>query len=441
MTTLDLSLEAPLAARVLLVEDDLTQSLVLNRMTARIVSEVRSAENGERGLELWRQWKPDVVVTDIHMPKLSGLELAAIIKREEPDAQLVILTSDLSDESLIEALRLGVDRYITKPIDFNLLADAIRKCLRDRVHLRELQLTREISALNAALQAEKTEHLALIRRLEEAHNQLLQAEKMASIGQLAAGIAHEINTPVGFITSNLGALRQYVDQISRLLDAYEKSEPEVTTTTREALIRLKKEIDLHFLQEDLACVLNESLSGLGRVKKIVQSLSDFAQGGATDFRWHDIHQCLEDALGVTAHELNNKVQITRDYGNLPKIECVPGELNQVFMNLLINAAQAIPECGNIVIRTTRKDDFAIVEIIDDGDGIPADITHRIFDPFFTTKPVGIGSGLGLSVSHGIISKHNGRIEVESTPGKGSTFRVSIPFRHPAGAPAREACPT
>lgn len=420
-----------LPARVLFIEDDPTQSLLLKRLGSKIVTEYRSASDGERGLALWHEWKPDVVVTDIHMPKMSGLELATAIKQADPDAQIVVLTSDLSDESLIDALKSGVDRYITKPIDIHLLADAIKKCLRDRDHLHELQLTREISLLNKALQNEKTEHLELIRRLEEAHNYLLQSEKMASIGQLAAGIAHEINNPVGFITSNLGMLQRYAERFSCLLDAYEKLETELSNESRDKLDRLKSEIDITFVKEDIDNILKESLSGLGRVKKIVQSLTDFSQGGETDFRWFDLHQCLDDTLSVIAHELRHKVNIIRDYGSVPMVECVPSELNQVFMNLLVNSAQAIAERGRIIIRTYPRGEFVCIEIIDNGHGVPAEIAHRIFDPFFTTKPIGKGSGLGLSISHGIVRKHHGQIEMESTPGGGTLFRVSIPLRQNA----------
>lgn len=422
-------IDKPIDARVLFVEDDALQLMALRRLGEKIVSAVRGATDGRQGLEIWRSWQPDVVITDIHMPNMSGLELSAAIKQENPDAQIVVLTADLTDDSLIEALHAGVDRYITKPVDMRLLADAIRKCLRDRDHLHELHLTREIALLNKALEQEKAEHLALIRRLEEAHNQLLQSEKMASIGQLAAGVAHEINNPLGFVTANFSVLQQYVARLSRLLGTYAGFERSLSAEDRSTLAQVKVEIDFDFISEDMALMLEESSSGLLRVKQIVQSLTDFAEGGGTDFRPCDLHDCLETTLSIMTHELKGKTQIQREYGELPMVECIPSEIRQVFMNLLVNAAQAIPAEGRIVIRTARQDDNACIEISDTGQGTPPEIVHRIFDPFFTTKPVGQGSGLGLSIAHGIIRKHAGRIDVNSTPGLGTTFRVLIPLHH------------
>ncbi|SDH60721.1 ATP-binding protein [Propionivibrio dicarboxylicus] len=420
-------------ARVLFVEDDALQLMALRRLGEKIVSAVRGAPDGQQGLQVWRDWQPDVIVTDIHMPHMNGLELSAAIKRENPDAQIVVLTADLTDDSLIEALHAGVDRYITKPVDMRLLADAIRKCLRDRDHLKELRLNREITLLNTALQKEKAEHLALIRRLEEAHNQLLQSEKMASIGQLAAGVAHEINNPLGFVTANFSVLQQYIARLSRLLATYAGFENDLSAQERETLAHVKAEIDFEFLNEDISDMFEESSSGLRRVKQIVQSLTDFAEGGGTDFEPCDLHECLETTLSVMTHELKGKTQILREYGDLPMVECIPSEIRQVFMSLLVNAAQAITGEGRIVIRTCRQDDFACIEVADNGHGIPPDILHRIFDPFFTTKPVGEGTGLGLSIAHGIIRKHAGRIDVESAPGQGTTFRVLIPFHRPEAA--------
>jgi len=417
-------------ARVLFVEDDALQLMAMRRLGEKIVSAVRGAPDGLKALEIWRDWQPDVVVTDIHMPNMNGLELSTTIKRENPDAQIVVLTADLTDDSLIEALHAGVDRYITKPVDMRLLADAIGKCLRDRDHLNELRLNREIALLNTALQKEKTEHLALIRRLEEAHNQLLQSEKMASIGQLAAGVAHEINNPLGFVTANFSVLQQYLTRLSRLLGTYASLENALSAQDRTALTQIKAEIDFEFLNEDLREILEESASGLLRVKQIVQSLTDFAEGGGTDFEPCDLHDCLETTLSVMTHELKGKTEILREYGELPLVDCIPSEIRQVFMNLLVNAAQAIAGEGRIVIRTCRQADYACIEIADNGHGIPPDIVNRIFDPFFTTKPIGVGTGLGLSIAHGIIRKHAGRIEVDNRPGQGATFRLLIPLHRP-----------
>ena len=436
--------EQKIQARVLVVDDDPILLTRIKYQAAKFVSEIEVAVDGVAGLELWHQWKPDVVVTDIFMPRMNGLEMSKAIKAADPDAQIIVITSDSDGESLLNALSIGVERYITKPVDMHLLADAIGKCVRDRQQAEELRLTRQIAALTKALQQEleekqhaeealkkeKAEQLVLINRLEEAHNQLLQAEKMASIGQLAAGVAHEINNPIGFVNSNLGVLQSYVQKLLNLVGAYEKYEPELSTESIEALNALKQETDLGYLRDDISDLLSDSLGGLQRVKRIVQDLKDFSHISDSEMLWANLEDGLESTLNVVWNELKYKAEVVKDYGKLPEVECIPSQLNQVFMNLLVNAAQAIQEHGKITLRTRQEDDNVRIEIADTGCGIPQEIINRIFDPFFTTKPVGTGTGLGLSITHGIIRKHNGRIDVSSEPGKGTTFSITIPIHQP-----------
>ena len=429
-------------ARVLVVDDDPILRTHLKRLASKFVSEVEVAADGTSGLAQWRQWRPDVVVTDIFMPGMNGLEMSQAIKAEDPDAQIVVITADKESETLLHALSIGVERYITKPVDMHLLIDAIGKCVRDRQQTEELRLTRHVAALTDALQEqleerkrveeallkEKSEQQVLIQRLEEAHNQLLQSEKMASIGQLAAGVAHEINNPIGYINSNLGSLQKYVQGLVQLIAAYEKCEADLSAQQRESLQTLKKEIDLAYLREDINALMTESLDGLQRVKRIVQDLKDFSHVSDSEIQWANLENGLDSTLNVVWNELKYKADIIKDYGNIPEIECIPSQLNQVFMNLLVNAAQAIPERGEITLRTHKIDDSVCIEICDTGTGIPQELLNRIFDPFFTTKPVGSGTGLGLSITHGIVRKHNGRIEVATEPGKGTTFRIFLPIR-------------
>lgn len=193
---------------------------------------------------------------------------------------------------------------------------------------------------------------------------------MASIGQLAAGIAHEINNPVGFVNSNIGTLQQYVLQLFKLLSAYEQREEELAPESRSTLGKIKNEIDLSYLRDDIPSLISESLDGLDRVRKIVQNLKDFSHIGTSEFQWVNLHDGLESTLSVIWNELKYKAEVIRDYGELPEVECIPSELNQVFMNLLVNAAQAIPEHGSITIRTRKHDTWACVEISDTGSGIP-----------------------------------------------------------------------
>ena len=250
---------------------------------------------------------------------------------------------------------------------------------------------------------------------------------MASIGQLAAGVAHEINNPIGYVNSNLGSLQKYVEALLRLIAAYEKYEADLSQEHAESLQTLKNEIDLAYLREDINELMTESLGGLQRVKRIVQDLKDFSHVSETEMHWSNVTQGLESTLNVVWNELKYKAEVIRDYGDIPEIECIPSQLNQVFMNLLVNAAQAISDHGLITLRTRREGDYIRIEISDTGSGIPPEIVKRIFDPFFTTKPVGTGTGLGLSITHGIIRKHGGRIEVESEQEKGTTFRLILPI--------------
>jgi len=264
--------------------------------------------------------------------------------------------------------------------------------------------------------------------LENALAQLLQSEKMASIGQLAAGVAHEINNPIGFVSSNLGTLRHYIENLLRMLSAYEKSENEITPETREALAELKQQTDITYLREDVGNLLSESMDGLQRVKRIVQDLKDFSHVDENGMQSANLEQGLDSTLNVVGNELKYKTKVVKEYGGIPNIECIPAQLNQVFMNLLVNAVQAIENHGQITIRTGQEEAFVWVEVEDTGKGINPEHLDRIFDPFFTTKPVGSGTGLGLSLSYGIVQKHGGRIEVKSEVGKGTTMRVWLPAK-------------
>ncbi|MDD5383606.1 MAG: PAS domain S-box protein [Gallionella sp.] len=267
--------------------------------------------------------------------------------------------------------------------------------------------------------------------LKTAQRQLLQSEKMASIGLLAAGVAHEINNPVGYINSNLGTLEKYLAGIFTALDKYEEivSSDAHDSQELQKLQRLNEKLDLDFLRGDIKSLLAESREGLGRIKGIVLNLKDFSRSSADEaWQWADLTKCLESTLTIVWNELKYKCEVVKEFGVLPQIYCLPLQLDQVFMNLLVNAAQSIETRGTITIRTGQERDRVWAEITDTGAGIPADILPRIFDPFFTTKPVGTGTGLGLSVSYGIIERHHGKIEVRSEIGKGSTFRVILPVQ-------------
>ena len=296
-------------------------------------------------------------------------------------------------------------------------------------------MSEELTERNEVLARERDEQKALVRRLEEAHNQLLQSEKMASIGQLAAGVAHEINNPIGYVNSNLGSLQDCMDDLLKVIDLAQAARAGMRESDAQAFDAVCAEVDLPFLREDLPEMIGQSREGIDRVRRIVQDLKDFSHADEGVFAWSDLHQGIRSTLNIVANELKYKADVQCEFADLPLVECIQGQLNQVFMNLLVNAAHAIPgeRRGQIAIRTRTCGDGVILEFSDDGVGIPQENLNRIFDPFFTTKPVGKGTGLGLSLSYGIVQKHHGRIEVDSTLGQGSTFRIFLPLSQPVAA--------
>ncbi|OAH99993.1 histidine kinase [Methylomonas methanica] len=294
--------------------------------------------------------------------------------------------------------------------------------LEEQVHKR----TASLQMANTQLLAEKARQEELIGQLEETQMQLLQSEKMASIGQLAAGVAHEINNPIGFVNSNLSTLQEYVDGMLRLLAAYERIEDTLVNEALQDITHLKQEIDIGYLRGDIGNLLAESLDGLQRVRRIVKDLKDFSHVGELEQQSANLESGLDSTLNVVWNEIKYKADVVKEYGGIPEVNCIASQLNQVFMNLLINAVQAIEDHGRITLRTGHDEKNVWVEVEDTGKGIRPEQLGKIFDPFFTTKSVGMGTGLGLSLSYGIVKKHNGRIEVKSELGKGTCFRVLLP---------------
>lgn len=302
---------------------------------------------------------------------------------------------------------------------------------------RLLAVVRDIShrkEQEAELRHNLEQQVQLNKKIEEAQNQLLQSEKMASIGQLAAGVAHELNNPIGFVHSNVNTLEHYLQDLFAIVDAAASDGEGSDATQRlDAVRRLIEEKDYAFVKTDVAELMAESKDGLERVRKIVQDLKDFSRVGDSEWQLADVHVGIDSTLNIVWNELKYKCTVNKVYGDLPKIQCLPSQLNQVFMNLLVNAGQAIKTKGEITIRTGADDESVWIEVADNGSGISKDNLKRIFDPFFTTKPVGKGTGLGLSLSFNIVHKHHGRIDVESEEGKGSTFRITLPIQPPAPA--------
>lgn len=281
------------------------------------------------------------------------------------------------------------------------------------------------------LRSRNAELVELNAKFSAAQEQLIQSEKLASIGQLAAGVAHEINNPIGYIFSNFGSLETYIANLLEMLDAYERAESFITSPEeRASLDAVRKRVELDYVKEDMPMLLSESKEGIVRVRKIVQDLKDFSHVDVTqEWQWADLHHGIDLTLNIVGNEVKYKADVIKEYGDIPEVECLPSQINQVVMNLVVNAAHAMSgERGKITIRTGVRNNSVWVEIQDTGSGIPKEILPRIFDPFFTTKPVGSGTGLGLSLSYGIIQKHQGQMEVESELGSGTCFRITLPVR-------------
>jgi hemerythrin-like metal-binding protein len=349
-----------------------------------------------------------------------------------------ILSEDQDMASQIALVKAGTAPDVAFGLESHEI-DSSTSALLDALHklYRVLSITNhDLAETNTHLEekvAARTEELtALLKKVEDAQSQLLQSEKMAAIGQLAAGVAHEINNPIGFVNSNLGTLRTYTERLLGVISAYEQCQGKVKDIPMDDIATIRAEADLDFLREDVISLLKESQEGLARVKKIVQDLKDFSHVDEAEWQEADLNEGLESTLNVVWNELKYKAEVVRHYGSLPPVRCIPAQVNQVMMNLLVNAAQAIENRGTITVRTGVDGPTAWVEVQDTGKGMTGETQKRIFEPFFTTKPVGQGTGLGLSLSYDIIVKrHGGRFDVRSAPNQGSTFRICLPVAGPA----------
>ncbi|MCH9671404.1 MAG: HAMP domain-containing protein [Gammaproteobacteria bacterium] len=291
----------------------------------------------------------------------------------------------------------------------------------------------QLEELNVELESRvqtRTANLAKANEeLQAAQKQLLQSEKLASIGQLAAGVAHEINNPMAFVGANMQELSRNLDDVLALLKFYQSCDDLIATdSARQAeLTALQSEIEVEYIMEDLPALVGESADGAERVKKIVSALRDFSHGDTGDWQSFDMHRGIESTLSLVRNDLKDKATIHRAFQELPEVECNGSQIQQVIMNLLVNAGQAIEANGNITIRTCVVGESVQVEVADDGAGIAPEHLAKVFDPFFTTKDVGVGSGLGLSISYGIVQSHGGELSVDSELGVGTTFTITLPI--------------
>jgi len=319
-----------------------------------------------------------------------------------------------------DALRIGASDYLIKPCDLDVLTLSVERALERRV------LQRTTATYKAHLENQNVELANSKTELERLQAQLVHTEKMASLGQLSAGIAHELNNPAGFIYGNVDILRDYLKDLERLLKIYD--EIDLPSEAASSVAALKTEINYEKLSGDLSAILTDCREGAQRICDVVKNLRLFSRLDEAELKKIDIHEGIDSTIRLLSRYYSSgKIDLRRDYADLPMVNCYAGQLNQVWMNLLGNAAQALKDQGEVSVSTRIDDDWISVVISDTGSGITEGDLPKIFDPFFTTKPVGEGTGLGLSISYGIIVRHGGAITVKSEVGSGTSFTVKIPI--------------
>jgi signal transduction histidine kinase len=423
--------------RILLVDDNATNLKVLSEALRGQGWTTLVADDGESALEQVEYALPHLILLDVMMPGIDGFETCRRLKANPATAAIpIIFTTALSDTvDKVKGLELGAVDYITKPFHQE---EAIA---RVKLHLKLAYLTQ---TLEQQVETRTAELSRSLHQLQQAQLQLVQSEKMSALGQLVAGIGHEINNPINFITGNLAHVDAYTQGLLRLIDLYQKNLPQPDA----AILDLIEEIDLDYLREDLTKLMPSMQEGINRLHDISLSLRTFARAdmsvNKTEFQ---VHEGLDSTLMLLKHrtkanEHRPEIQVIKEYGILPLINCYPGQLNQVFMNIIANAIDAIDELSptrtyqaalqapnTIIIRTalTADQEAITIAIRDNAGGMPPEVQAQIFEPTFTTKAVGKGTGLGLPISHQIIvEKHGGGLECFSTPGCGTEFVTTLP---------------
>ena len=416
--------------RILIVDDDeMVRSLFVSALRERY--SCAAANDYEEALALLNREEFALVISDVIMPGRSGIELLREITTRFPDTAVIMVSGVDRTQRVLDAVRLGAYDYLIKPCELDVLELTVERALERQSLLRVArQHKRDLERWNMELRRGKAE-------LERLQAQIIHSEKMASLGQLAAGIAHELNNPAGFIYGNMDLLDQCATGLRRLLDFYEARPLTADDAARAAA--LKGEIDYANTLADLPSIVSDCREGAARIRDVVDNLRVFSRLDEAEFKKVDLHESIDSTIRLLSRYYSSgSVTLKRDYAELPLVDCYAGQLNQVWMNLLVNAAQAVGDAGEVRLETAREGDRAVITISDTGCGVHPDHLSKIFDPFFTTKAVGEGTGLGLSVSYGIIRRHEGTIRVESRVGRGTTFTVSIPIN--VARPPRETTP-
>ncbi|MGB2924183.1 MAG: response regulator [Limnothrix sp.] len=435
----------------ILVVDDNPRNLavVVDALETKYES-VLVAQDGESAIRRAKYTKPHLILLDVLMPGIDGFETCDRLKKDSitQDIPIVFMTALANTEDKVKGFQLGAIDYITKPIQQDELFARIKVHLKiqdltSTLAQKNKLLTQYTEALESKVEERTAELSTALKQLQLSQVQLIQQEKMSSLGQLVTGLTHEINNPVNFIHGNVEHMRNHLEDLLSLIELYKESYPEVPVRIKER----EKKIDLSFVQEDLPNIMESIRTGTERIREIIVSSRRFSRADSSNLRKFDIHQGIDSTLLLLKHrlkanEIRPEIQLVKSYEDLPLTACYSGSLNQVFMNLLSNSIDALEDNNqsksykeiqaepNQIKITTQIIDYQWVKvaIADNAGGIPEAIQNQIFEPFFTTKPIGEGTGIGLSISHQIITeKHQGKLEYSSQEGQGTEFRIYIPI--------------
>lgn len=415
--------------RILIVDDE----EMVRHMFSEFLSETyecTTAASCDEALEHLAVDTYAVVISDMTMPGRNGVELLRQIVMRYPDTLVIMVSGVDRPQRIRDAMHLGAFDYLIKPCELEVLGFAIERALQRRT------LTQTAKKYKADLERQNTELAEQKAKLELLQAQLVQSEKMASLGELAAGVAHELNNPAGFIYGNMDLLKHSANGLQRLLKTYQ--ELVLPDDVNSRIKKIKSDIHYETLMEELNSIIADCAEGASRISDVVRNLRLFSRMDEADATSTDLHEGLDSTVRLLSRYYGaSRIKLIKDYGEIPQVKCFASQLNQVWMNLLVNAAQAVAQDGEVKITTRVNDDLVTVQVTDNGCGIPPAQLSRVFDPFFTTKVVGEGTGLGLSISYGIVERQGGTLFVESQLGKGTTFSVRLPIEP---KPKEEAIP-